>query len=110
PLVENAIYHAFDEDQPNPKITITIIPYRDYYHIDVSDNGMGMDEQKVEDLTTTLSDSARIGVYNIHTRLIELFRKGLVIQSAPGVGTSISFVVPPDAIAYLKAKEMEDQE
>ncbi len=110
PLVENAIYHAFNEDQPNPKITITIIPYRDYYHIDVSDNGMGMDEQKVEDLTTTLSDSARIGVYNIHTRLIELFRKGLVIQSAPGVGTSISFVVPPDAIAYLKAKEMEDQE
>ena len=110
PLVENAIYHAFPEDHPNPKITITIIPYRDYYHIDVSDNGAGMDEKKVEDLTTTLSESARIGVYNIHTRLIELFRKGLVIQSAPGVGTSISFVVPPDAIAYLKAKEMEEAE
>lgn len=108
PLVENAINHAFKEDQENPKITITIIPYRDYYHIDVSDNGSGMDEETVRDLTETLHESARIGIYNIHTRLISLFGKGLVIQSAPGVGSSVSFVVPPDAIAYLKAKEEKE--
>lgn len=107
PLVENAIEHAFDDTIENPKITITIIPYRDYFHIDVSDNGVGMDEDMVSSLTESLHDSARIGVYNINTRLISLFGKGLVIQSAKGVGTSISFVVPPDAIAYLKEKEKE---
>lgn len=105
PLVENAIEHAFFPEQENPKITITIIPYRDYYHIDVSDNGQGMDEDTVETLTDSLHGNARIGIYNIHTRLINLFGKGLVIQSAPGVGTSVSFVVPPDAVAYLKEKE-----
>lgn len=105
PLVENAIEHAFPPEQENPKITITIIPYRDYFHIDVSDNGEGMDEDMVKTLTDSLHGNARIGIYNIHTRLVNLFGKGLVIQSAPGVGTSVSFVVPPDAIAYLKEKE-----
>ncbi len=107
PLVENAICHAFDETVLNPKITITIISYRDYFHIDVSDNGVGMDEKTVEELTEVLHDSARIGIYNIHNRLINLFGKGLVIQSAKGVGTSVSFVVPPDAVAYLKEKAEE---
>lgn len=109
PLVENAIYHAFPEEQENPKITITIISYRDYYHIDISDNGRGMDEEMVTSLTESLHESARIGIYNIHNRLINLFGKGLVIQSAPGVGTSISFVVPPDAISYLRDREEAQQ-
>lgn len=109
PLVENAIEHGFSEDCPNPKITITIIPYRDYFHIDVSDNGTGMEEEMIDSLTESLHDTARIGIYNIHSRLIGLFGKGLVIQSAPGVGTSVSFVVPPDAIAYLKEKEAANQ-
>lgn len=108
PLVENAIEHAFDWSEPSPRITITIIPYRDYYHIDISDNGKGMDEDMSASLTDILCDSARIGIYNIHTRLISLFGKGLVIQSAPGVGTSISFVVPPDAKAYIEEREAKN--
>jgi len=107
PLVENAIDHGFSAKSVDPKVTLTIIPYRDYYHIDVSDNGNGMDEEVAAKLTDSLNDSARIGIYNIHTRLINLFGKGLVIQSAPGVGTSVSFVVPPDAESYLRKKEAE---
>lgn len=107
PLVENAIEHAFSPTQENPKITITIIPYRDYYHIDVSDNGEGMEEDVANSLTDSLHDSARVGVYSIHTRLINLFGKGLVIQSAPGVGTSVSFVVPPDATSYINDSKEE---
>ncbi len=107
PLVENAICHAFDETVLNPKVTITIISYRDYFHIDVSDNGVGMDEKTANELTEVLHDSARIGIYNINNRLINLFGKGLVIQSAKGIGTSVSFVVPPDAVAYLKEKAEE---
>ena len=107
PLVENAIEHGFDKESVAPKVTLTIIPYRDYYHIDVSDNGKGMDEDVAVSLTDSLNDSARIGIYNIHTRLINLFGKGLVIQSAPGVGTSVSFVVPPDAESYLRNKGVQ---
>lgn len=105
PLVENAIEHGFDGSEESQKITITIIPYREYFHIDISDNGKGMDEEMVTRLTDALCDSARIGIYNIHTRLIGLFGKGLVIQSAPGVGSSVSFVVPPNAMSIYEEKE-----
>ncbi len=107
PLIENAIEHGVSATKPNPKIKVTIMPYRGYYQIDVSDNGDGMDEDMVSSLTDTLNDTARIGIYNIHTRLINLFGKGLVVQSAPGVGTSVSFVVPPDAITITE-KEAND--
>lgn len=102
PLVENAIEHAFLPDAKDAHISITISDFKDYYHIDVSDNGVGMDEDYANALTDSLHDSARIGVYSIHTRLSNLFGKGLVIQSAPGVGSSISFVVPPNALDYVK--------
>ena len=104
--MENAICHAFDETVLNPKVTITIISYRDYFQIDVSDNGVGMDEETVSELTEVLHDTARIGIYNIHNRLVNLFGKGIVVQSAKGVGTSVSFVVP-FVSEYLKQKEEE---
>lgn len=105
PLVENSISHAFIKKKDGAKISITIIPYKDYYHIDVTDNGDGMDEDTAGSLTDSLHDSARVGVYSIHTRLLNLFGKGLVIQSAPGVGTSISFVVPPDTSSINEESE-----
>lgn len=107
PIVENAIEHAFSDEIEDPTITITIMSYRDYYHIDISDNGIGMDEDTIEALTDSLHGNARVGIYSIHTRLINLFGKGIVVQSAPGVGTSVSFVVPPDAVSFIKDKENE---
>lgn len=107
PIVENAIEHAFKIKKDKARITITILAFRDYYHIDISDNGDGMDENFAETLTDSLHETARIGIYNIHTRLINLFGKGLVVQSALGVGTSISFVVPPNGLDYLNKEEIE---
>lgn len=107
PLVENAIEHGLAGRESGAKIAITIIPYKDYYHIDVSDNGLGMDEELADSLTDALHETARVGIYNIHTRLIGLFGKGLVIQSAPGIGTSVSFVVPPDAESIIAGKEQK---
>lgn len=108
PLVENAIEHGLNDKEKDAKLSLSIISYRDSYHIDVSDNGNGMDEETVKELTDSLNETARIGLYNIHTRLVNLFGKGLVIQSAPGVGTSVSFVVPPDVVSYL-GKEGADE-
>jgi len=108
PLVENAIEHAFINKKDKARISISILEFRDYYHIDISDNGDGMDEDFAETLTDSLHETARIGIYNIHTRLINLFGKGIVVQSALGVGTSVSFVVPPNAVEFL-AKEDEQK-
>ena len=108
PLVENAIEHGSKGQEGGGKITITIIPYRNYYHIDISDNGIGMDEHTARSLTEELHETARIGIYNIHTRLKNLFGKGLVIQSAAGVGTSVSFVVPVESDEQAE-KEVKDE-
>lgn len=96
PLIENSIEHAFKEGSANPRITLTIAPYKEYCQIDVSDNGAGMPEEELEGLPDAFPQTTRIGLYSIHKRLEAKFGRGLVIQSAPGVGTSVSFVVPPE--------------
>lgn len=105
PLVENAIEHAFVTKKENARIAISILEFRDYYHIDISDNGDGMEEEFIASLTESLHETARIGIYNIHNRLVNLFGKGVVVQSAPGVGTSVSFVVPPNAHDFIEKEE-----
>lgn len=97
PLVENAIEHGLSDKKEGAKIKISALPYKGSLHVNISDNGKGMEEEIAETLTDRLHESARVGVFNIHTRLVDLFGKGLVVQSAPGVGTNISFVIPPNA-------------
>ena len=95
PLIENSIEHGIDLEQGG-KISLTISPYRDYCQVDVSDNGLGIAEDKIKSLPEFFPQATRIGLYSINKRLVERFGKGLVIQSAPSVGTSVSFVVPPE--------------
>ena len=104
PLVENALEHGFGDKRVKGKITVSIMPYRDYCTIDVSDDGKGIPEEMLAGLPASFAQTARIGLYNIHKRLTEKFGNGLVIQSAEGVGTSISFTVPPEG-KYSELKE-----
>ena len=97
PLVENAIEHGLDLDNKEGKVTLTVMPFKDYTQIDVSDNGAGIPQETLDGLPDNFPQTTRIGLYNIQRRLFERFGKGLVIQSAQGVGTSVSFMVPPTA-------------
>ena len=96
PLVENALVHGFRDKEAEGKITISITPYKDYCHIDVSDNGNGISEEMLQGLPASFAQTAHIGLYNIEKRLMSKFHTGLVIQSEEGLGTSISFTVPPE--------------
>ncbi|MCR4961921.1 MAG: histidine kinase [Lachnospiraceae bacterium] len=96
PLVENALVHGFRDKEAEGKITISVTPYKDYCHIDVSDNGKGISEEMLQGLPASFAQTAHIGLYNIEKRLISKFHTGLVIQSEEGLGTSISFTVPPE--------------
>lgn len=95
PLIENAIEHGIDP-QKGGKITVKVSPYKDFCQIDVSDNGKGMPDDELLALQDAFPQTTRIGFYSINKRLVERFGKGLVIQSAHSVGTSVSFVVPPE--------------
>jgi LytS/YehU family sensor histidine kinase len=96
PLVENALVHGFKDKEAEGKITISVTHYNDYCHIDVSDNGEGKSEEMLQGLPASFAQTAHIGLYNIEKRLISKFHTGLVIQSEEGLGTSISFTVPPE--------------
>lgn len=106
PLVENAIAHGIMPKGGDGRITVTIMPFRDFFHVDVSDNGVGISEAMLSKLPECFPTTVGIGLYNISTRLKKMFDSDLVIQSTPGIGTSVSFMLPPHAIkAYTDAEE-----
>ena len=105
PLVENAIYHGIKEADYQGLITIRGERVDDEIHMEVRDNGIGMDEEKLDQLRNGLEGSADerfrlnrqgLGVRNVHERIRLYFGKqyGLVISSRPGEGTSISVRFP----------------
>ena len=105
PLVENAIYHGIKEADYQGLITITGARIGDEIHMEVKDNGVGMDEEKLNKLRNGLQGSADerfrlnrqgLGVRNVHERIRLYFGKqyGLELSSRPGEGTSISVRFP----------------
>lgn len=94
-LVENAVNHGVLKKVAGGLITIRISKENDYTEISVIDDGVGMDEEKVQEIFTLQSDRKKgIGIINTEQRLKRLYGKGLQVKSAPGVGTTITFTVP----------------
>ncbi len=107
PLVENALYHGLNYCACGDLITITGRTQDHYLYIDVKDNGQGMEEERIKDISKTLSEEASftelghrskqsIGLKNIHSR-IELYYGqgyGLSITSKFGQWTNIRIKLP----------------
>ncbi|MCM1104372.1 MAG: sensor histidine kinase [Clostridium sp.] len=100
PIVENAILHGLEEKENGGLVTVHI--YLDQnLHIDISDNGCGMELEQVRKLRNSISVrnpeiKASIGLYNINQRIKLCYgsRYGMSISSVPGKGTMISLVIP----------------
>lgn len=95
PIVENAINHGMS---PGNTLQITVSAYSDAggsVHVDISDNGVGMDDEKVAavlDGSHVSEDGTGVALHNVDARLRTCYGKdaGLSIQSEPGVGTTVS--------------------
>ncbi len=97
-LVENAVNHGVLERIDGGLVTIRIREKEDNVEISVMDNGVGMDEEKVQQIFTIPSDQKQgIGIVNTQQRLKRLYGKGLQVTSELGVGTTITFTVPTDS-------------
>lgn len=106
PVVENAIRHGLREKQGNGAIAIRAERKSDCLEIVVMDDGLGMEEEKVEhirrvledpDRTTAVADrSVSIGMQNVYDRIKLNCGKeyGFSIQSTPGTGTIVTFRLP----------------
>jgi two-component system LytT family sensor kinase len=91
PLVENCIKHGLSRKVGGGTITVQAKPLADGALIEVSDDGLGMSEERLE---TALSDG--IGLSNVNERLRVIYgaRSALRITSQLGRGTRIAFEIP----------------
>ncbi len=95
PLVENAIKHGVFSRNRGGTVHIRIKRLESSTLIEVSDNGKGMDQEKVNQLLSpTMKGKRGIGFANTNRRLTQLYGRGLSIVSKPGEGTTVSFVIP----------------
>lgn len=100
PIVENAVVHGMDQVLEEGKVTINISLEEDKLHVVIADNGTGMDEARMQRVIEMMNqqdeiEGARIGLRNVHQRLIFIYGEeaGLHIASKPGEGTTVSFSV-----------------
>lgn len=94
PLVENAIRHGIMKRSSGGNIHIRQTNYETYAEISVTDDGVGMDEEQVRQLLERRADyTSGIGLLNTDLRLKRHYGRGLQIQSSPGRGTAISFII-----------------
>ena len=95
PLVENAFKHGFCDNEQQYRLSITSVINENSFDIIVSDNGIGLDEAKINQINASLQDyknSSQIGLANLNERIrmrcgseygIELAKndpKGLIVK------------------------------
>lgn len=92
PLIENSILHGMEGERNSIRILLTIRMSRDRLYIQVSDDGVGIAEDKIKEIrqnfkTQTLSDANQsIGLGNLYNRLLILYgdQVDLNIESKTG--------------------------
>lgn len=107
PLVENAVLHGAGNTVKPCTINVLIRPENDGRHlrIIVSDDGPGIDPDKLDYIKKTMETGERssitgngMALSNVHKRLQlyyqEKLTQGLAITSEVNVGTTVSFVIP----------------
>ncbi|WP_054025972.1 sensor histidine kinase [Bacillus sp. FJAT-28004] len=102
PIVENALLHAFVHTGGRGRLQISARLQKDTLCISIADNGSGMKPEQLQHLLDNPNGAIEhqgFGLYNVNERLKrhygESFR--LVIQSAPGDGTSVQLFIKQKA-------------
>ncbi|WP_018752016.1 cache domain-containing sensor histidine kinase [Paenibacillus sanguinis] len=102
PLVENAVHHGIRPKGGKGMVLITIERLDpEILSITVYDNGIGIEQTKLEALQSSLEgqsdhNSRSIGMTNVHERIKAAFGEsyGLDIESNPNIGTSVRLILP----------------
>lgn len=99
PLVENAIIHGLESLSGGGEICVEASRTGHDLQISVSDNGVGMNEERmayVMDALESDQDSNHVGLRNIRERVQMYYGKGygIHITSRPGYGTKVTITIP----------------
>lgn len=98
PLVENAIDHGLDMSEREDKLLyIGVAQEEENVVFTVRDNGVGMEQQKAEEILTY--HSSGYGVRNVCERIQVLYGEGgtMEVKSSPGCGTEVKIRIPKKA-------------
>ncbi|WP_322420371.1 ATP-binding protein [Jeotgalibacillus haloalkalitolerans] len=94
-LVENAIKHGILKKKEGGHIQIQVMRKDDFAEIVIHDNGVGIEENKLNALKNNENSLKRgIGLINTNRRLKQYFGQELSIKSQVNQGTRVSFKVP----------------
>lgn len=101
PIVENALNHGLRNKRGNKEIRIVSKIEGDLLKICISDNGIGMEADELNEKLrqndlSYVEEGNSIGLYNINARLKMLYgeRYGLSVESRLGEGTAIQMILP----------------
>jgi len=108
-LFTNLIFNAVDAMPEGGEITIKTRSRERYVAVEISDTGVGMDEETrtkiFEPFFTTKPEGSGLGL-SICRRIVAEHGGSIQVESAPGEGTTF-IVILPVAEAYLQAVEGE---
>ena len=107
PIIENTIYHGLEMKKGGGTVDIIIKKENNQLFITVSDDGLGIEEDKLLSLIQDMNDenfsdgkntldNSKIGIINVHRRIKLLYGKdyGLKIESQKDKGTIVTIKVP----------------
>lgn len=69
PIVENCILHGFEENDKENQLLIRIYTDDEFLNFEISDNGIGINEEKLNQGKFNIDKFAGIGIKNIQERL-----------------------------------------
>lgn len=103
-FVENACIHGIEGKIEGGTITVVIFSDNDNIYVDIMDNGIGMSQERLEELQKNMEESSvemlnqvdNIGILNTYIRLNTYYKGKAVcaINSTEGEGTDVHMVFP----------------
>ncbi len=96
PLVENAVRHGIESKEGPGRISLSATDAGSEAEIVVEDDGAGADPEAIRAVLAGEPGGDHVGLANVDTRLRTTYgdNYGLVVETAVGAGTRVSFRVP----------------
>ena len=96
PLVENAVHHGLESKEGVGHVSITASDLGSEAEIVVEDDGIGSEPDVVRAVLAGVQGGDSVGLGNVDARLRRAYGDdhGLVVETAPGAGTRVTFRVP----------------